>query len=470
MFVDDTTIPLSALYVEATDPTTIYTDGRSFVKRFWLDTSTGTIGTLKKRNAANSGWDTLINLDAPTVPADAITNTLLANMAQATIKRRAAGAGTGDPTDLTATQATAILNAVVGDSGSGGTKGLVPAPGAGDAAAGKFLKADGSFAVPPTGGAPTGSAGGDLTGTYPNPTLGTTAVTPGSYTSADITVDSKGRVTAAANGSGGGGSYAGVTTGGTGSLDMAQGTKTADEPFMDASVTWNNVSVNFNGIKLNATITTAGGGSKLLDLQAGGVTQVSVNAVSGTSQWALLIPTGSNSRPGLSFQGDNTTGISLNSGPSMEFNVSGGVQFRVNTGDIHIIPAGGIEQRNGGPYRWQSGTRILPGANGVIRIDGNSDNQGVGVILGDGGSSSARLKRSSTNLEARLGDDSAYTGMVALKHCYSGTTVCDFAGSGSPEGAVTASVGSTYRRTDGGAGTSFYVKESGTGNTGWVAK
>ena len=43
-------------------------------------------------------------------------------------------------------------------------------------------------------------------------------------------------------------------------------------------------------------------------------------------------------------------------------------------------------------------------------------------------------------------------------------------GSGSPEAAVTAPVGSIYSRTDGGAGTSFYVKESGAGNTGWVAK
>lgn len=44
------------------------------------------------------------------------------------------------------------------------------------------------------------------------------------------------------------------------------------------------------------------------------------------------------------------------------------------------------------------------------------------------------------------------------------------AGAGSPEGAVSAPVGSFYSRTDGGVGTSFYVKESGAGNTGWAAK
>ena len=42
-------------------------------------------------------------------------------------------------------------------------------------------------------------------------------------------------------------------------------------------------------------------------------------------------------------------------------------------------------------------------------------------------------------------------------------------GTGSPEGAVTAPIGATYRRTDGGASTTFYIKESGTGNTGWAA-
>jgi hypothetical protein len=43
-------------------------------------------------------------------------------------------------------------------------------------------------------------------------------------------------------------------------------------------------------------------------------------------------------------------------------------------------------------------------------------------------------------------------------------------GSGSPEGAVTAPVGSLYSRSDGGLLSSLYVKESGAGNTGWVGK
>lgn len=45
-----------------------------------------------------------------------------------------------------------------------------------------------------------------------------------------------------------------------------------------------------------------------------------------------------------------------------------------------------------------------------------------------------------------------------------------FSGTGSPESVVTAGVGSLYLRTDGGASTTLYVKESGAGNTGWVGK
>ncbi len=43
-------------------------------------------------------------------------------------------------------------------------------------------------------------------------------------------------------------------------------------------------------------------------------------------------------------------------------------------------------------------------------------------------------------------------------------------GTGSPEGVVTSTQGKLFLRTYGGAGTTLYVKESGSGNTGWVGK
>lgn len=74
-----------------------------------------------------------------------------------------------------------------------------------------------------------------------------------------------------------------------------------------------------------------------------------------------------------------------------------------------------------------------------------------------------------------LGDTASYRRETFLT--YSGGTIMDringilrYTGSGTPEGSITGPVGSIYQRTNGGAGTSFYVKESGTGNTGWVGK
>lgn len=94
-----------------------------------------------------SGDVTISNAGVFAIGANKVTLAQMAQVATATFLGRTS-ASTGNVEALTVTQATALLNSFVGDSGSGGTKGLVPAPAAGDAAALKFLKADGTWALP----------------------------------------------------------------------------------------------------------------------------------------------------------------------------------------------------------------------------------------------------------------------------------------------------------------------------------
>lgn len=67
------------------------------------------------------------------------TNTMVANTM----------AGSASPQAIAIASITALLNAMQGDAGSGGVKGLVPAPPVGSAGSGAFLHADGTFKVPP---------------------------------------------------------------------------------------------------------------------------------------------------------------------------------------------------------------------------------------------------------------------------------------------------------------------------------
>ena len=62
-----------------------------------------------------------------------------------------------------------------------------------------------------------------------------------------------------------------------GSLDVTQGSLSADEPIINATSTWNNSGVIFNGVLLNVTNTASSLSSKLIDLQVGGATKFSVS-------------------------------------------------------------------------------------------------------------------------------------------------------------------------------------------------
>lgn len=121
-----------------------------------------TSGTLAagRMPALTGDVTTTVGTVATTIGANKVTRGMLSATAGAAIL---GATGAGNVSDLTAAQATSILNAVVGDAGSGGTKGLVPAPGAGDNAAGKFLKADGTWSVPPGTGGGAGTTTNALT-------------------------------------------------------------------------------------------------------------------------------------------------------------------------------------------------------------------------------------------------------------------------------------------------------------------
>jgi len=95
-------------------------------------------------------------------------------------------------------------------------------------------------------------------------------------------------------------------------------------------------------------------------------------------------------------------------------------------------------------------------------------------ITGNNRALTLKTTNASGGIVAAFNDSTGASGQIisggGTVSYYTTQTVFWSSGSGSPEGAITAPVGSMWTRTNGGAGTTLYVKESGTGNTGWAAK
>lgn len=101
------------------------------------------------------------------------------------------------------------------------------------------------------------------------------------------------------------------------------------------------------------------------------------------------------------------------------------------------------------------------GPNGIGDISGNNSlmwQSGVVTLSGGGGSPATFTTWDATG-------NATFNQTVKVQNA---ATIRS--GANTPEGAVTGAVGDIFLRTNGGAGTTMYVKESGAGNTGWVAK
>jgi hypothetical protein len=161
------------------------------------------------------------------------------------------------------------------------------------------------------GGVPSGPAGGDLAGTYPNPTMATTAVTAGSYTYASLTVDTKGRLTAASNGT----DPTNATNITSGTLPAARLPTTA---VTAGSYTNASITVDAAG-RLTAAVTGTSSGitdapndGTLYARQSAGWVHVPFSALTGVATYSQL-PTEVQQLPvSFPFSGKPTTGAVVN--------------------------------------------------------------------------------------------------------------------------------------------------------------
>lgn len=171
-------------------------------------------------------------------------------------------------------------------------------------------------------------------------------------------------------------------------------------------------------------------------------------------------------------------------------------------GDGHLSGSGGSITLNGGslynPWGFSGGARNLGDASFPINKIYTSGDAFFGTTVADPKSSSddgvvldkdgiIYASRNGHTLDlnsrgtdgylARFSRSNAFRGGIKVTNARGGaieyhttSEVIWTSGEGSPEGSIVAPKGSLYTRTNGAAGETLYVKQTGAGNTGWVVK
>jgi hypothetical protein len=171
----------------------------------------------------------------------------------------------------------------------------------------------------------------------------------------------------------------------------------------------------------------------------------------------------------------------------------GGIQWganiqRLHIGDNHIygVPTGAVPLRGFSVVSFMTDATTVPAGEaeaelhiGKIYTDSTADFSGILRVptayaparvagyqpfISPFGNTVPTLQRSSVG----MWQDGERISMVAQdKDGVSRRYIAVYTASGTPEGSVTAPVGSLYTRTNGASGTVLYIKEDGTGATGW---
>lgn len=155
-----------------------------------------------------------------------------------------------------------------------------------------------------------------------------------------------------------------------------------------------------------------------------------------------------------------------------------GIDVQAVTTNVTNVLIGPGNQITAALHSMKANVRLLAnGANivdcSVVGSQGTNSDYGLQMEVGGGGGNltGGFILYHGNNFDSVTGsiNQVGWSGFVRIGF-NAGTFGSNlFEGSGSPEGVVTARIGSVYLNTAGGAGSTWYYKESGTGNTGWIA-
>lgn len=272
------------------------------------------------------------------------------------------------------------------------------------------------------------------------------------------------------NASGGGGGIGGSTGSTDNAILRADGTGGSTLQASPATMTDAGAPTFFDTITLNKTGHSESGGLEVAD-----------DPISPTARALFILPPASSGRiylgkTGLTPFAVNFDGaVNLESVPKTVFDSLlnlGGVDSHSIDRNADFIKFNSNGSTGGGYWFYANGAaydNTYIAANLVSRI-GNLGAKTIELYeTYTDDSNYERLLVSAASGINVIKPEAAGTGTASKLDLYLTDAVKITSGTGSPEGAVTAPVGSIYSRTDGGTNTTIYRKESGTGNTGWVA-